>query len=59
MANILNCREIFYKFESRRKQRSLEAEAINFWELMDCLNQENLEKLKEAISLSVYKRLVI
>ena len=30
MANILNCREIFYKFESRRKQRSLEAEAINF-----------------------------
>ena len=34
----------------------MEAETLNFRVLMDCLNQQNLKKLREAISLSVYKR---
>ena len=36
------------------KQKPLEAEALNFSVLMDCLNQQ-----KEAISLSVYKRNIL
>ena len=48
MANILNCRAIVYKFESSRnqKQKPLEAEALNVRVLMNCLNQENLRRLK-------------
>ena len=30
-----------------QKQKPLEAETLNFRVLMDCLNQENLNKLKE------------
>ena len=37
------------------KQKFLEAEALNFRLLINCLNQENLNKLMEAKSLSVYK----
>ena len=57
MANILNYREIFHRFGSSRKQKQqpLEAETLNFRVLMDCSNQQNLKKLKEAISLSVNK----
>ena len=47
MTNILNYRAIF--------QQPLEAETLNFRVLMDCSNQQNLKKLKEAISLGVYK----
>ena len=47
MTNILNYRAIF--------QQPLEAETLNFRVLMDCSNEQNLKKLKEAISLSVYK----
>ena len=38
MANTLNCREIFYKFGSSRKQKEklLAEEALNFRVLMDC-----------------------
>ena len=56
MTNILNCHVIYYKFRSSRKQkqRPLEAQALNFRVLMDCLNQENLRKLKGAVSLNVY-----
>ena len=32
----------------KQKQKPLEAEALNFRELIDCLNQQNLKKLKEA-----------
>ena len=59
MANISNCHVIFfYKFGSSRKQKQklLEAEALNLRVLIDSLNQENLKKLKEAISVSVYER---
>ena len=57
MANILNFRAIFHRFGSSRKQKQqpLEAETLNFRVLMDCSNQQNLKKLKEAISLSVNK----
>ena len=57
MTNILNFRAIFHRFGSSRKQKQqpLEAEILNFRVLMDCLNQQNLKKLKEAISLNVYK----
>ena len=57
MANILNYRAIFHRFGSSRKQKQqfLEAETLNFRVLMDCSNQQNLKKLKEAISLSVNK----
>ena len=57
MTNILNYRAIFHRFRGSRKQnqQSLEAETLNFRVLMDCSNQQNLKKLKEAISLSVYK----
>ena len=50
-------RQFFYRFGSSRKQKQkpLEAEALNFGVLMDCLSQENLKKLKEAISISVNK----
>ena len=53
MANILDCRANFYKFGSskKQKQKSLEAESLNFRVLMNCLNQENLKKLQEAIYL--------
>ena len=56
MTNILNCRVIYYKFRNNRKQkqRPLEAQALNFRVLIDCLNQANLRKLKEAMSLNVY-----
>ena len=54
MANILNCRVIFLQI--KQKQKSFEAEALNFRVLIDCSYQENLKKLKEAISLIVYKR---
>ena len=33
----------------------MEAEALNFGVLIDCSNQQNLKKFKEAISLSVFK----
>ena len=61
MANILNCRAIFHRFGISRmqKQQCLEAETLNFKVLMDCLNQQNLKKLKEAISLSVHKRNIL
>ena len=57
MTNILNYRAIFLRFRGSRKQKQqpLEAETLNFRVLMDCSNQQNLKKLKEAISLSVYK----
>ena len=50
--------KLFQKFGSSRKQKqkALEVEALTFRVLMDCLNQQNLKKLKEAVSLSVYKR---
>ena len=50
--------QFFHKVGSTRKlkQKPLEAEALNFRVLMDCLNQQNLKKLKEAISISMYKR---
>ena len=49
--------QFFHKVGSTRKlkQKPLEAEALNFRVLMDCLNQQNLKKLKEAISLNVCK----
>ena len=59
MANILNFRAVFFtdlEAVESSKQKDLEAEALNFRALMGCLNQENLNKLMEAISLSVYKR---
>ena len=61
MANILNFRAIFHRFGSSRKQKQqpLEAETLNFRVLMDCSNQQNLKKLKEAISLSVHKRNIL
>ena len=61
MANILNCRAIVYKFGSSRnqKQKPLEAEALNVRVLMDCLNQENLRRLKGVISLNVYQRNIL
>ena len=57
MTNILNYRAIFLRFRGSRKQKQqhLEAETLNFRVLMDLSNQQNLKKLKEAISLSVYK----
>ena len=57
MANILDWRAIFHRLGSSRKQKQqpLEAETLNFRVLMDCSNQQNLKKLKEAISLSVNK----
>ena len=48
IANILNCHIIFYKFECSGKTCS---DAFNFRILVDCLNQKNLKKLKETISL--------
>ena len=61
MANILNCRAVFHRFGSSReqKQQPLEAETVNFRVLIDCSNQQNLKKLKETISLSVYKRNIL
>ena len=61
MANILNCRAVFHRFGSSRKQKQqpLEAEILNFRVLMDCLNQQNLKKLEEAVSLSVHKRNIL
>ena len=61
MANILNLRAVFHRFGSNRKQKQqpLEAETLNFRVLMDCSNQQNLKKLKEAISLSVHKRNIL
>ena len=61
MANILNFRAIFHRFGRSRKQKQqpLEAETLNFRVLMDCSNQQNLKKLKEAISLSVHKRNIL
>ena len=59
MANILNFRAVFFtglEAVESSKLKDLEAEALNFRALMGCLNQENLNKLMEAISLSVYKR---
>ena len=57
MTNILNYRAIFHRFRGSRKQKEkpLEAETLNFRLLMDCSNQQNLKKLKEAISLNVHK----
>ena len=47
---------LFHKFGSSRKQKQkpLEEEALNFRVLMAC--SKSFKKLKEAISLSVYKR---
>ena len=61
MANILNFRAICHRFGNSRKQKQqlLEAETLNFRVLMDCSNQQNLKKLKEAISLSVHKRNIL
>ena len=61
MANILNCHAIVYKFESIRnqKQKPLEAEVLNVRVLMDCLNQENLRRLKGVILLNVYQRNIL
>ena len=56
MANTLNCHVIFLQIW---KQQKAEAEALNFRVLMDCLNQENVNKLKEAMSLNVYKRNIL
>ena len=56
MANSLNCHVIFLQIW---KQQKAEAEALNFRVLMDCLNQENVNKLKEAMSLNVYKRNIL
>ena len=53
MANTLNCHVIFLQIW---KQQKTEAEALNFRVLMDCLNQESVNKLKEVMSLNVYKR---
>ena len=55
MASIFNCRAFFLEIW---KQQKAEAEAFGISLkslLMDCLNQENLEKLKEAMLLTVYK----
>ena len=51
--------QFFKKFENNRKQKSLETESVNVRVLMDCLNQDKLNKLKEAISLSVFKRNIL
>ena len=53
--------QFFHKVGSTRKlkQKPLEAEALNVRVLMDCLNQQNLKKLKEAISISMYKRNIL
>ena len=42
--------QFFHKVGSSRKQKQkpLEAKALNFRELNDCLNQQNLKKLKDA-----------
>ena len=56
MANTLNCHVMFLQIW---KQQKAEAEALNFRVLMDCLNQENVNKLKEAMSLNVYKRNIL
>ena len=42
--------QFFHKVGSSRKQKQkpLEAEALNFRELIDFLNHQNLKKLKEA-----------
>ena len=56
MANILNSLIIFSQI---CKQKPLEAKALNFRVLMDCSNQQNFKKLKEAISLSEYKRNIL
>ena len=56
MANTLNCHVIFLQIW---KQQKAEAEALKFRVLMDCLNQENVNKLKEAMSLNVYKRNIL
>ena len=50
MANILNC---YAPFLQSWKQQKAKAEAfgsrsLNFRELIDCLNEQNLKKLKEA-----------
>ena len=57
MTNILNYSAIFLRFRGSRKQEQqpLEVETLNFRVLIDCSNQQNLKKLKEAISLSVHK----
>ena len=46
--------QFFHKVGSSRKQKqkSLEAEALNFRELIDCLNEKNFKKLKEASYVS-------
>ena len=56
MANILNSLIIFSQIW---KQKPLEAKALSFRVLMDCSNQQNFKKLKEAISLSEYKRNIL
>ena len=56
MANILNSLIIFSQIW---KQKPLEGKALNFRVLMDCSNQQNFKKLKEAISLSEYKRNIL
>ena len=56
MANILNSLIIFSQIW---KQKPLEAKVLNFRVLMDCSNQQNFKKLKEAISLNEYKRNIL
>ena len=56
MANILDFRAIFLQIW---KQQKAEAEDLNFRVLMDCLNQKDLKKLKEAMQLSVHKTNVL
>ena len=52
MANILDCRATFYKYESSGKNYQ---QAFNFRALVDCSSQGNLKKLKEA-TLSLVKK---
>ena len=56
MANILDFRAFFLQIW---KQQKAEAEDLNFRVLMDCLNQKDLKKLKEAMQLSVHKTNVL
>ena len=61
MVNILNSRAIFLKIWKQQKAEAagFGSRALNFRALMDCLDQENLNKLMEAISLSVCERNIL
>ena len=61
MANIFNCRAMFSKIWKQQKAeaKAFRNRSLKLWNIMDCLNQQNLEKVKEAISLSVYQRNIL